>query len=200
MALPPLVEEIADALFKHFFGVEARKHFGAGSSPLKRARRGRRHRIRSRRSRASNALATAPKLRGGTDIRCSHALLLPFETRAARAKSSNSLSTQSRVKRTRYRNTTTGGGQRHEMSSPHKKMASQHFWWKLYSVFFCGERGLWAMNWPFLAFFITISFRYLLWLWILFTQKGSSHGGTRRHPVRRYAIHPPEVCCGESPL
>ena len=110
MALPPLVEEIADALFKHFFGVEARKHFGARSSPLKRARRGRRHRIRSRRSRASNALATAPKLRGGTDIRCSHALLLPFETRAARAKSSNSLSTQSRVKRTRYRNTTTGGG------------------------------------------------------------------------------------------
>ena len=110
MALPPLVEEIADALFKHFFGVEARKHFGARSSPLKRARRGRRHRIRSRRSRASNALATAPGLRGGTDIRCSHALLLPFETRAARAKSSNSLSTQSRVKRTRYRNTTTGGG------------------------------------------------------------------------------------------
>ena len=109
MALPPLVEEIADALFKHFFGVEARKHFGARSSPLKRARRGRRHRIRSRRSRASNALATAPGLRGGTDIRCSHALLLPFETRAARAKSSNSLSTQSRVKRTRYRNTTTGG-------------------------------------------------------------------------------------------
>ena len=141
MALPPLVEENGDALFKHFFGVEARKHFGARSSPLKRARRGRRHRIRSRRSRASNALATAPGLRGGTDVRCSHALLLPFETRAARAKSSNSLSTQSRVKRTRYRNTTTRGGQRREMSSPHKKMASQHFWWKLYSVFFSAASG-----------------------------------------------------------
>ena len=41
------------------------------SSPLKRARRGRRRRIRSRHNGAPNALATAPRLRGGTDVRCS---------------------------------------------------------------------------------------------------------------------------------
>ena len=41
------------------------------SSPLKRALQGRPRRIRSRHNGAPNALATAPRLRGGTDVRWS---------------------------------------------------------------------------------------------------------------------------------